>query len=392
MGRILVVKMIKVCHVIFNHNIFDGRIFHKEVLSLANHGYDVTVLAPETIERHGKNQIKADSIINQKHKNVRINFYKYNKYIPNLIRSIFTTKEIKNQLISINADIYHFHEDGLLLEIAAEFKEWLPDKKLIFDFHEFFLHRIRHKKSKKVAKYTKHENKLLVNADLFITVSDFITGYYKTLTQKPVITIMNCQSEKIMSASNKEIDLKKSFWIVHEGNLYFDRGLKLLIEVARFIKKPEIKFLIIGKLPEKELIYFQQKTKEYGTEDRFHFTGFLPYEEVADFLNLSKAGLVLRLSANAQTGLPNKFFNYLRFGLPIISLKNVSSDNIILEHNLGFIFSNNEAEKIANIIDNLSANNSLYKKLSKNAFLAFKTKYNWEQMEQKLLDAYEMLK
>lgn len=385
--------MIKVCHVIFNHNIFDGRIFHKEALSLASHGYDVTILAPEIIEIYQKNKHqKNDLTINPKQKNIKFSFYKHNKLIPNLIRSSFTKKELKKKLISIDADIYHFHEDGFLLDIAVEFKKWLPDKKLIFDFHEFFLHRLRQKKSKKIAKYIKLENKLLENVDLFITVSDFITEYYKTLSQKPVITIMNCQSEKIMSVSNIKMDLENSFWIVHEGNLYFDRGLKLLIEVARFIKNPDIKFLIIGKLPENELNYFQQKTKEYGTEDKFHFTGFLPYEEVADFLNLSKVGLVLRLSANAQTTLPNKFFNYMRFGLPIISLENVSSDDIIQEQNLGYVFSNNEAEKMANTLENLSVNKSLYKKLSENSYQAFKTKYNWGKMEQRLLDAYEILK
>jgi len=383
----------KVCHVIFNHQIFDGRIYHKEAVSLADNDYNVMILAPKIIETNWKHKRqKPGSTSSLKHNNIKFEFYKHNKLIPNIIRCNFTKKAIKEKLIEIDADIYHFHEDGFLLEIAVEFKKWLPAKKLIFDFHEFFQHRLRWRKSKKVAKYIKLENQLLEDVDFLITVSDFITKYYKTLTQKPVITIMNCQSEKIMSVSNKKMDLEKSFWIVHEGNLYFDRGLKLLLEVARFIKNPDIKFLIIGKLPEKELIYFQQKTKECGTEDKFHFTGFLPYEEVADFLNLSKVGLVLRLSANAQATLPNKFFNYMRFGLPIISLENVSSDDIIREQNLGYIFSENEADKMANCLENLYENKSLYKKISENSFQAFKIKYNWEKMEQRLLDAYEMLK
>lgn len=384
--------MKKVCHIIFEHSLFDGRIFHKEATSLAQNGFNVIILAPTikkgTIGRKKEIQVNSEYSLN----NVTFKVYHYNKcIIKNFgIRNYFSKKSLIEQIKKIDADLYHFHEDNFTMEVAANFKKLFPKKKLVFDLHEFFLHRLRFNKKgrKRIRKYIFLENKIIKNADLLITVSDFMSDYYRTLTSKPVITILNCQSENIFQANKSENIKEDFFWIVHEGNMRFDRGLKEIIEIARLIKNPVIKFMLIGKLPKKEMLYFKLKTKEYKIEDKFFLTGLLPYEEVSYYLMKAKLGLNLIITANGKMGLGNKFYNYLRFGLPTISFSSPLLDKFLKEFEVGYSFLPYEISEIAEKIEEILNNKELYNRLSKNTKRAFKEKYNWGLMEKKLVEAY----
>ncbi len=386
--------MNRICHIIFEHRIFDGRIFFKEAISLAQNGFEVIILAP-TIDKKSLGLKKEAPLSENKtyeSQGIKFHTYFYNKKLPKQlnIRQYFCKQDLLKKLKQIDADVYHFHEDGLTMEIAAQLKEILPGKKIVFDFHEFFIHSYREKKRKinRINEYIKLENKIVKQADLIITVTDFISAYYKTLCQCPIISLYNCQSEKIFPTSKENIVDDGIFWIVHEGRMLFDRGLKLIIEVARKLDHPNIKFLIIGNLAKAEERYFQNTTSQYQIQDKFHITGFLPYQEVPLWLKKGKVGLTFMLSDNAKTTISNKFFNYIRFGIPILSLHHPIIDDIIAEYEVGYVFDKNEAKEIAIQIKELYDNQKLWSKLKTNAEKAFKTTFNWKNMEQRLISAY----
>ena len=54
--------MIKVCHVTSAHNRYDGRIFLKQCVSLANNDYDVTLLCCDTLPDEKKNNVNIVSV------------------------------------------------------------------------------------------------------------------------------------------------------------------------------------------------------------------------------------------------------------------------------------------------------------------------------------------
>ena len=76
--------MKRVCHVVFEHRSFDGRIFFKEAVSLARAGYDVVVLVPGLSGRWlGR---RKDHLIPQSgplvREGVRFASYPYRRWIP----------------------------------------------------------------------------------------------------------------------------------------------------------------------------------------------------------------------------------------------------------------------------------------------------------------------
>ena len=112
-------KSIKVCHVTSAHPRYDVRIFHKECKSLANYGFDVTLLVNDDLPDENINKVKIVST-QTKPKN-------------RFERMVKSKKAIKSKILEIDADIYHFHDPELLTEAY-----WIKrkGKKVIFDFHE----------------------------------------------------------------------------------------------------------------------------------------------------------------------------------------------------------------------------------------------------------------
>ena len=389
--------MKKVCHLIFEHSPLDGRIFYKEAVSLANAGYQVTILAPSVDKRTlgRKREITLDKDGTFRKLGVEFEFYHYDKRFPRQIRirDFITGKRILRKLVEIDADVYHFHEDGISMEISLKLKQIRPSPKIVFDFHEFFLISKRNrlpKKKRGFLRYIKLEKRVIEISDLIITVSDFLEGYFEALRAKKVVNIMNCQSKSIFKSPGKT-EGNKLFFVCHEGKMLFDRGLKLIIEIMRNIADPDIRCLIIGSLPAKEREYFDQKTCEYKIEDRFVITDWLDYSEVPGYLSQAHLGLYFMMSENGRLGIGNKFFNYLCYGLPIILLSNPAVEGILSKYKCGCCFTEPDAKTIAAKIVELKRDRDLYETLSANSRAAFENEFNWERMETILVNAYQGL-
>ncbi|HEX5003698.1 MAG TPA: glycosyltransferase [Gemmatimonadales bacterium] len=390
--------MTRVCHVLFEHGIFDGRIFHKEAVSLAQAGYEVVLLVPRLpggwLGRKREHRLSAgESLVRA---GVRFETYPYRKWVPRAfgLRNAVCRRDLLAALQRLRPDLCHFHEDGLTMEVAAALKDSLPSTRLVFDYHEFFLHRLRasDRKRRGMARFAATENRLLARADGLVTVSDFISDYYRTLTDRPVVTVMNCQSAETFPAAPAAPAADDTFRVVHEGRMLFDRGLRVLVEAARRIESPRVRFLLIGDLARSERAWFDAETRRHGIADRFEVTGMLPYLEVPERLRRGSAGVCLIEGANGLTGIPNKFFNYLRYGLPVLTLEHPILGPMVRNARCGEVLPRADAAgALARAIDRLAAEPAATAAMSRAAASLFANELNWERMSQRLLGLYRAL-
>lgn len=391
--------MTRVCHVVFEHRSFDARIFFKEAVSLARAGYEVVILVPglsgKFLGRRKDHRVTGSVPLVRD--GVRFEGYPYRRWIPRLfgLRFAICRRDILNTLERLQPDVCHFHEDNLTMEVAAELKERLPNTKLIFDFHEFFPHRLRLTPAKRrnLPHYFATENRVLAAADGVITVSDFMSQYYRTLTDKPVVTVMNSQSARFSETDAAVPPASdNTFWVVHEGRLLFDRGLRLVVDAAKLLASPRVRFLVIGNFPPGELAWFTQRTTQDGTRERFHVTEFLPYHEVPAWLRRGQLGLCLNETPNALMGTPNKFFNYLRFGIPVITLDHPVMGPLVRHARCGEELPRPGVPgDLARTIDRLAADPARLASMSSAAARLFAEELNWERMEAHLLGLYEQV-
>ena len=152
---------IKVCHITSVHQRYDTRIFHKECTSLANAGYDVTLLVADG---------KKDEISNGVNI-VSIDYAPTSRYKRILLSGHIMFKAARQ----IDAEIYHLH-DPELLPLGKRLKRC--GKKVIFDSHENVSGQIMRKEwIPKILRlpisiaYTIYANHILKKMDYIIAVT-----------------------------------------------------------------------------------------------------------------------------------------------------------------------------------------------------------------------------
>ena len=168
-------------------------------------------------------------------------------------------------------------------------------------------------------------------------------------------------------------------------------GLENLIEVAlelKRLKRNDIKILFIGEGSKKDQLINLAKTKKLRN---CIFIKSLPKNKLAIILKESvDLGLmVLQNIPEFYNGTsPNKFFDYLACGLPVLNNYPGWLSQMIKENNLGIIVEPNNNKFLAKKLIYLADNKEVLEEMSKNC-MNFSKKFNQELLSDKFLDIIE---
>jgi len=91
---------------------------------------------------------------------------------------------------------------------------------------------------------------------------------------------------------------------------------------------------------------------------------------------------------NAQ---PNKMFEYMSAGIPVIASDFLFWKEIIERHNCGICVDPHNSREIAKAVNTLLTDNELAATMGANGRRAVEERYNWQNEERKLLDFYQEL-
>lgn len=91
---------------------------------------------------------------------------------------------------------------------------------------------------------------------------------------------------------------------------------------------------------------------------------------------------------NNRYASPNKLFEAMASGIPIIVNEKTSMAYIVAEENCGLIIPYQDQESLLASIQLLKNNKKLHSNLGLNGARAYKNKYNWVEMEKRLLNIY----
>jgi glycosyltransferase involved in cell wall biosynthesis len=107
--------------------------------------------------------------------------------------------------------------------------------------------------------------------------------------------------------------------------------------------------------------------------------GWLSQEEVDRKLAEANLGVVTyRICGHWNHTIPNKIFDYMASGLPVLATPVVPIKRIIAETECGLVTEDESPESICQALIKL-ADASLRQKLSNNGRVAIANKYNWER-------------
>lgn len=373
-------EQIRVIHIVLNTYTFDSRV-QKEVNSLKKAGYKIFVFALHEKdyleEEPGNPHIRRFKLKTRPWPKKKV--FQAFKYLELIYRALKEAKKVKPQIV-------HAHDlNALPIGVLISLRYRTP---LIYDAHEFETERVRFKRQllKKVLRLI--EGVLIKKAFRTITVSPPIAlAYEKMYKVKPEL-ILNCPyyhepnfDKKFREETGLPIN-KKIF--IYQGGLDAERGVEILLEVFKELKEESVALLLMGYGVLEDLV----KQESKNNPETIYFKGVVPPSELVKYTSSADFGLSLHesVSLTRHYSLPNKLFQYLMAGLPVIVSNIPEQKRVVEEFDCGLVVDPNNKEEIKAAIMKLATSDTTYYR--QQALKAAKV-YNWENEEKKLLKIYE---
>jgi len=429
----------RVCMCVFNNFTHDSRVL-KEASSLCDAGYEITVIAlldNKTLpfEKIGAIQVKRisaspipikaiafvsnrvlgtagskDALIYGRHgneqKKSKAKFVRrFIKWIRsamiNLHRSLTIsyfnyriTCSVKNE----KYDVVHAHDLNTLMGGYCAAKR--KGAKLIYDSHELYLERNRLRPYSPFGKWVRRrvEDYLINRADHVITVNKSLSSTLADWYQIKLPTVlMNTPNLKRSTAGNGSMSLHSALSIentyhiiLYSGAITFNRGLENVIRALVYL--PQCFFVLMGY----GNAYYKRKLEtiaaELNIDKQLAFFGPVPNDQVTLYAASADLGIaaIENVCLSYYYCSPNKLFEYLLAGIPVIASDLPELGGIITEYNVGCTFDPNSPKDIARAAMEILESPEKRINYKKNTF-SVASVYNWETESKKLIKIYRSL-
>lgn len=375
-------KKIKIVVTVISDLVTDQRV-HKVCSSLTSAGYDVFLI--------GSRRKKSLALSSRNYKAARIymlfqkNFFFYAEFNIRLFLKLLFAK----------ADIFLGNDLDVMPAtfLAAKIKR----KPIVYDTHEYYMGMPELNGKPLIKKvWFQIERFIFPRLKYVYTICESFSNLYYQDYQKKLWYILNVPFQKRQESANlnelkntleQKIPDNKFILLFQGAGINPERGVEELVMSMRYLDPQKFHLLIIGggdiidKI--KTLIVQNNLT------DRITFIPKVPFQVLHYLTCRADLGLTLDKPNNINHiyGLPNKIFDYLHAGLPVLSSRLIELEKIVNTYRVGTFINNHNPEHIAETIRQISENKQQLAQWKENTLKAREV-YNWETEEKKLLQIY----
>jgi glycosyltransferase involved in cell wall biosynthesis len=182
----------------------------------------------------------------------------------------------------------------------------------------------------------------------------------------------------------------RSLTILYLGLLEWARGIETAIRAIPLVRKtlPQVRLVIVGS--GRHEAHFQQVVAQLELQDSVQFLGWLDYTKAIEVIRECDIGLVPHHATESwNTTIPNKLFDYMSMGKPVIVSDAKPTKRIVQEERCGMVFEDQNEEDLSRVILRLE-DKSVREEMGRNGREAVATKYNWAVDEERLLKALDL--
>jgi glycosyltransferase involved in cell wall biosynthesis len=367
----------------------DARVL-REANALAQSGCDVWIIDIES--HHTRPSIEHLNGLHFKHT------FLPSWYTPTRFKLLFLVKLARIflwstvLLVRTPVDVYHAHEDNALF--SCYFAAILRHKPLIFDSHELPLvspqvtrWHLLHVLAVRVLR------RMIARCDAVISPSPPLTReLQKSYGVQGAILLRNLSPYQPAISSNK---LRQRLCIdshtriaLYQGYLSRDRGLGIIIQAAHFLA-PNTMIVLMGKGEDQADL--QTLIEQEGVAECVKILPAVPYAELLNWTASADVGLIIYRAAspNVPMMLPNKLFEYLMAGVPVLASPLEAVVEIVEAYDVGRIVTSQQPEEIGQAINNLLADEEARAHMRTNALAASLHHLSWEKESEKLIQLYQ---
>lgn len=358
----------RILHLTSRHRPDDVRIFLKECRSLAAAGFEVHLVAPGGLE--GTND------------GVTIHGFAPASGIRPLrvLRRLWRTWRAGR---AVGAGLCHFHEPELV-PVALLLK--LGGARIVYDVHEDHLGSLDYQPYKfgRRSGYALLEAVARRACEAFVAATPAIGRRFPAertieLLNYPLPEEFRDEAQPPEGAAN----------VVYVGGISAVRGIREMVEAAGRLRNARSRIVLIGSFGTPEL---EQEARSIPGWSRVDYLGWLDRREVAERLAAARAGLVLfHPERNHTESLPNKLFEYMAAGLPLIASDFPYWRSLLDPIGCALFVDPLDPDQIAAAIDTLLADEARAQEMGRRGSTAVRERLNWNHEARKLVQLYNRL-
>lgn len=299
----------RICHLSTVHPADDTRVFWREAAGLAQRGFRVMLIARSDRDgmRHGVRIVALPT------------------YRSRIVRmSIGVTRALRLAWRA-RADIYHAHDPELIPALALL---RLAGRRVVYDAHELLSRQVRSKRY-----LPRPVRRPMVGAvralewfvgrvvHRVVTVSEACAAVFPAGKVSIVANYPELATFAAPAAHRGDADRtagQRPVVFGYLGGLTASRGAAQLVDAVRIVAaSAPVRLRIVGSISPRSL---EESLRDRAGWRQVDLVGAVAHDEVAERLMDCRAGLVTFLpTPNNVIGSPNKLFEYMAMGLPVIA-------------------------------------------------------------------------
>jgi len=259
-------------------------------------------------------------------------------------------------------------------------------KPLVIDNHEYFTGVPELNERKTVQSIWKTAEKFIYKRTPHqITVNDSLKILFEQEYPAKFEVVRNFPLKPLVLPETKSFP-EKEIRIIYQGVLNKDRGLEETIEAFSLLPG-NYRLIIAGDGDISNSLY--QMVVNYSLQDKIKFAGRLSPGKLSQLTKLADAGISFEKDTNInyRFSLPNKIFDYMNAGIPVLVTDLPEMKKIVEEYKTGLVLKEPSPQKIAEIIQKMFSDKNQYLNFCTNAVKASET-LNWESQEKNIVEFF----
>jgi glycosyltransferase involved in cell wall biosynthesis len=343
--------------------------------SLCERGYKVRVVSFDWLTKGFKT------------KRGEISVYKLHKGFLSLTFYLKFIFILSFNLIKSKASII-FAEDVYTLPFAVIFSIF-KNRKVIYDSRELYGHLAGLRERKIVQTIIRVIEKIFITgAHKIITTGSLDSQYIeKKFNLKDTIVVRNLP---LIAAILEPFNFRKHLGLnadtkilLYQGVILHGRGLRKIFEAINRLNNCVL--VIIGDGEYRE--FYQNLANEKGLINRVFFLGKVEQSKLLGYTAGADIGLTIieNLSLSYYYALPNKMFEYIQAGIPVLASNFPQMKEIIDRYKVGLYINPENIDDMVDSLNILLNNNELRNNFKRNCIIAAK-ELNWNKEINKLFD------
>lgn len=267
--------------------------------------------------------------------------------------------------------------------------------KLVYDSHELYIEQGFSESEKQ--RWKSIEEKYIKACDAVITVNPSIAAElehrYHISPVNVIYNALDCtytptKKNYFHRIFNLPSDRKI---LLLQGGLSVGRNLETLIDTIAHIQNQNVDLVILGDGQLRHAL--EKRAIKLGIQHRIYFHPAVPQEQLLDYTQSADAGII-PYQANCLNNYyctPNKLFEFMSAGIPILASDLPEICNIVNNHDIGLTGKMSTPKEMAMLIDKFFSSEEQLYHWKQNVLIA-RQQFCWTHEAKKLIQIFNAIK